>query len=133
MKRTLLALALVAAGTTAFADGATYDHPTPLASSVTRAEVRADAVQAQRNGQIANGEATVVAEPQRSTLTRVQVAAEVREAQRLGLLARGEVIPEATPAQERAIQLAGQRATATQLAAAQRRACLRRLTTPDPA
>lgn len=116
MKRTLLALALVATGSAAFADGATYEYPTHFQSSVSRAEVRADAVQAQRAGTIVTGEVNEVAVPLRSALTRAQVVAEAAEAQRLGLTHGGEVIVDATPAQLRSIQLAGERAASPRMA-----------------
>lgn len=116
MKRTLLALALVATGSAAFADGATYEYPTNFQSSVSRAEVRADAVQALRTGAIVIGEVNEVAVPLRSAVSRAQVVAEAGEARRLGLTQGGEVFVDATPAQLRSIQLAGERAAAPRMA-----------------
>jgi hypothetical protein len=116
MKRTLLALALVAAGTAAFAEGGTYEYPTTVNSALTRGEVQADASRTLRAGPIVTGEAQDVASPVRSTVSRAQVIAEAREAQRLGLTIGGEASAEATPAQLRSIQLAGERAIAPRMA-----------------
>jgi hypothetical protein len=122
MKKLAVAMALVAAGASSavFAEGATYEYPDAFKSTVTRAAVQANAAAAQRAGDLQVGEVNVVAQPLRSTVTRAQVLAEAREAQRLGLTSGGETTPEPTLAQLRAIQLAGERATAPQVAGAAR-------------
>ncbi len=118
--RTAFAAVLIAASTASFADGATYDGWNALQTTTSRAAVQADAATAQRNGEIVAGEIGSVEHAFKSTTTRVQVAAESREAQRLGLIGGGEVTPVASASQERAVQLAGQRAVASRLAIAAR-------------
>jgi hypothetical protein len=122
MKNLTIAIALVAASasTAVFADGATYEYPDHFASNVSRAAVQADAAMAQKAGLIVGGEINHVAQPSPSQLTRAQVVAEAREAQRLGLIGGGELSPVATPEQQRAIQVAGERAVADAVMAARR-------------
>jgi uncharacterized protein (DUF2126 family) len=58
-----LAVALVAASasTAVFADGATYEQPQAVASTVTRAQVAAEAAEAQRLNLVARGEISPIA------------------------------------------------------------------------
>lgn len=86
MKNLAIAIALVAASASSavFADGGRYEYPDTF----------------------------------KSTVTRAQVAAEAQEAQRLGLIGGGEVTRQATSAELRAIQIAGERAVARQVAGA---------------
>jgi len=81
-------------------------------SSKSRAEVVADTKAARAAGELpvfGDIGARVVDTP--SVLRREQVAAETREAARLGLLSYGELGPkQATPEQERLIEMAGMRA-----------------------
>jgi hypothetical protein len=115
------AVALVAAGSAAFAQEATYDYPTPITSSVSRADVRAEAAQALRAGTTIVGEASGVEHtPATSVVSRARVMAEAAEARRLGLSAIGERSVVASVEQERAIQVAGERTTGQVLASAQR-------------
>lgn len=104
-------VALAAAGS-AFAAEGTQDFPAGGISSLPRAEVRTDLVDALRAGNVYTGEASATPVA-KSSLTRTQVVAEAREAQRLGLLESGEVIKIATPAQAEQIRMAGERAIAT--------------------
>lgn len=122
MKNLAIAIALVAASasTAVFADGATYEYPDNFKSGVSRTAVQADAASAQKVGQIVAGEVNHVAQPTPSMLTRVRVAAEAREAQRLGLMAAGETSPVASVEQQRAIQVAGDRAVANAMVAGRR-------------
>jgi hypothetical protein len=112
----VFAAAVVLAGPV-LAEGGTPDHPQPFTSTVSRAEVRAEAIAAARAGLLSQGEATVVAETFVATKTRAQVLAEMHEARRLGLIAPGEADwPVATPAQAEQIRLAGLRAVQQTLA-----------------
>jgi hypothetical protein len=117
--RTLIAAALVAlfAAGGAVAQEATPDTWTEITSTVSRAEVRADAAAAQQAGRIEYGEASRSAVAFVSTKTRAQVLAEAAEAQRLGLLGHGErSAPSISPAQADLIQMAGLRALGTSVA-----------------
>src|SRR5574337_838945 len=61
-------------------------------STRTVAEVRAEAVAAQRAGQIAHGEQTLVAQPAlSSTLTRAEVRNDAKVAQRAGQIPHGDL------------------------------------------
>ena len=81
-------------------------------TSKTRAEVVADLKVAQATGQMpVPGEIGVRPIDTPSVKSRTQVAAETLEAKRLGLIAYGEQAPtQATPEQERLIEMAGLRA-----------------------
>ena len=113
-QRVLLSLAIALSAGAAMAEGPLQGNEVfNFQSQATRAEVQAQAAQANRAGLIARGEAqpsqaqaTVVA----GELSRAQVRAEAAEANRLGLIARGEVLPVATPGQIEQIRLAGLRA-----------------------
>ena len=88
-------------------------------STVSREQVRAELLAAQRSGQFVITESgpSVFSWAVPSTRSAVQVLAEVREARRLGLGVGSESNPTfATPAQERQIELAGRAAAATQMA-----------------
>jgi hypothetical protein len=113
----LVAAPFALLGTSANAD---IDTPATEEAAVympakTRAEVRAEFLEAQRRGLLPTSDG----EFSRSTAghehaiekTRAQVRAEFLEAQRLGLVMTGDGnMPEATPEQERQITLAGLRA-----------------------
>jgi len=105
-------------------------YPSAPVVGKTRAQVKAELAAAQRNGDmLAAGESGLrqkdldpgmyPADPVVAGKTRAQVVAETREAQRLGLLSgAGERGPkQATPQQERQIELAGLRATGQATAA----------------
>jgi hypothetical protein len=113
---------LVVAPFALLSTSANADIDTPAAEDAamyvpakTRAEVRAEFLEAQRRGLLPMSDGDFP----RSTATsdnvvektRAQVRAEFLEAQRLGLVMAGDGNqPEATPEQERQITLAGQRA-----------------------
>lgn len=115
MNSKLLTLATLAAAVSstlllslpASAQEATPDYPQRYTSTVSRADVRADAILARASGQIVDGERSYVAPVIGMPMSRAQVVAELREAQRLGLLAHGEqtVIP--TAAQLESVRTAG--------------------------
>ena len=101
---------------------ATSPELTSFVSQKTRAEVRAEVLQAVADHRIAHNDD----EYQRlavagfvSTQSRAQVAAETREAARLGLISRNDLdYPAATPTaeQQRLIEQAGERARSTRFA-----------------
>ena len=120
---TTLVIAFAGAGS-AFAQEGTQDFPDAKAlSHKSRAEVRAELLEAQRAGtlQIHNYAEASPAPAAASTLTRVQVAAETREAQRLGVVDTNEAdVRVATPAQLQLIRAAGLRALDSNMAQAAR-------------
>jgi hypothetical protein len=103
---------------TAFAQEAT-PSPSYVASSVSRAEVHAQAVAARQAGLADSGEATIVAPVMgKSSVVRAQVAAEAREALRLNAIQFGEAQRVITSAQLEQIATAGLgHAEATRVAA----------------
>lgn len=111
-QRILLPIAFALTTGAAFAEGPIQGNEVfGFNSTLSRAEVLAQAVEARDAGLIAQGEATsdqstVVA----SALTRVQVQAEAAEANRLGLIAHGEILPVPTTAQAEQVRVAGVRA-----------------------
>ena len=120
--RTLIAASLVSlsalfAATGAVAQEATPDNWTQSVSTLSRAEVRADAAAALRAGLIESGEATRWNVPTAAVNTRAQVRAEAVAALQLGLTDRGEAnAPSATPAQAEMIRQAGLRALSVPVA-----------------
>jgi hypothetical protein len=122
-RHSLIASALVAAfaASPAFAQEATPDTWTDIASTTTRAEVRADAAAALRAGEIERGEASSASADFRSLKTREQVRAEAVAAMRLGLIGHGErSAPSFTPAQAESIRQAGLDALSVPMAQATR-------------
>lgn len=124
--RKLQAIALVAASLvagSAFADGAEYEYPQPVRSTVSRSDVRAEGVAAVRRGDVVSDDYRSNQYPKAdilaaSQLQRAQVVAEAIEARRLGLIAEGERSqPVPTPAQAERVRLAGQAAVAKLVAA----------------
>jgi Domain of unknown function (DUF4148) len=111
-------IALVGAGS-AFAQEGTQDFPAAqFLSSKSRADVKAELANAQRNGTLVAYTEASPAQVPASTLTRTQVVAELREAQRLGLVGvsnEGD-FRIATPAQQESIRAAGLRAISTNVA-----------------
>jgi hypothetical protein len=108
---TRIVLPIVLSLTAAAAMASEFTPEAPFVSTMSRAEVRAEAIAARDAGQIANGEfAPVIVAESTSTLTRAQVRAEAVEAQRLGLLTAGESTVLPTPAQMEQVRLAGLRA-----------------------
>lgn len=122
----LIATALAAAigafaASPALAQEATPDTWMDIASTQTRAEVRADAVAALNAGRIERGEASTRRVEVQSVKTRAQVRAEAAAAMRLGLLGHGErSVSSFTPAQADAIRQAGLEALGTSVAQAAR-------------
>lgn len=121
----LIAASLVAGS--AFADGAEYDYPQAVHSTLSRAEVQAQTIAALRSGAVSRNdfESTPQAKADvvlASNLQRVQVLAEAREARRLGLIAEGDgSAPVATPAQLEQVRLAGVHAVQNHLASSTRK------------
>lgn len=106
----LVALSLLSAGS-AFAGEADFEVPTSYASStVSRGEVKAEALRARLAGLIAQGEHTVLAPETGAMLSRAQVRAEALEAIRVGAVSRGDETVIVTEAQLQSIRLAGQQA-----------------------
>lgn len=66
MNKLAIAFVLVAASasTAVFAEGATYELPQPVTSTVTRAQVAAEAAEAQRLNLVARGEISPIATPE---------------------------------------------------------------------
>jgi hypothetical protein len=116
--KTYLAVSIFSlfAAASAFAAEGTQDFGNDIASSKTRAEVRAETVAAARAGLIESGEASRGETPV-STLLRARVQAEANEASRLGLIGPSETLPQPTAAQLEQIRTAGERAVATVFAA----------------
>ena len=111
-QRVLLSLSIALSAGAAMAEGPLQGNEVfSFNSQLSRAEVQAQAAEANRAGLIARGEA----EPAQATvlasgLSRAQVRAEAAEANRLGLTAVGEIVPVATPGQAEQIRSAGLRA-----------------------
>ncbi|MGL4573433.1 MAG: DUF4148 domain-containing protein [Burkholderiaceae bacterium] len=107
-KSVLIAALAALAASTAMAESPERNVPYSPSSTVSRAEVAADAAKAQATGQIAKGEQTFVASVPSAEVSRAQVVAEARAAQRLGLIAHGEVAArDATAAELETIRMAG--------------------------
>jgi hypothetical protein len=71
--RHAVAALMFTAAASAFAQGrATPDHPQPIVSTLSRAQVIAETLEARRLGLIANGEQTVI--PSAAQLERVRLA-----------------------------------------------------------
>ena len=96
----------------AFADDASYDYPSAFTSSVSRAAVQAEGVQARAAGLIATGEQSVVLAQTGPGLTRAQVKAETLEAIRVGAISRHEQSAQPSAAQLESIRVAGLKALA---------------------
>ncbi|HSX91650.1 MAG TPA: DUF4148 domain-containing protein [Hydrogenophaga sp.] len=110
-QRVLLPIAFALTAGAAFAEGPIFVDP-PFTSTLSRAEVRAQALEARDAGVFALGEGqTLVAENTvKSNLSRAQVRAEAAEALRLGLHNGGEITTFASAQQAEQIRLAGLRA-----------------------
>jgi len=112
--RILVPLAFTLAAGASFAEGPLQGNEvfsSSAQSSLSRAEVRDQAVAARAAGLIANGEIQPVQAERGVGKTRDQVRAEFAAARRLGLVAAGEILPIATPEQAEQIRMAGVRAT----------------------
>lgn len=106
-----------ASATAAHASEASYENPVSLHSTLTRAEVLAQAVRAVAAGEISLSDNSYAPKINGTEKTRAQVVAETREAIRLGLTSFGEqtVIP--TAEQLARVEMAGLRALSMTLAA----------------
>lgn len=104
------AMASVAFTATAQANEGGFEYPLAYQSTLTRAEVRAEATRALAAGEVTRGEAGYVAPIIGMQKTRAQVFAETREAVRLGLVGGGEVIVTPTAVQLALVQMAGLKA-----------------------
>ena len=110
-KFTRIALPVVLSMTAAAAMASEFTPEAPFVSTLSRAEVRAEAVAARDAGLITSGEfAPIIVAENTSSVTRAQVRAEAAEARRLGLLTTGEITVLPTPAQLEQVRLAGLRA-----------------------
>lgn len=96
---------------------ATPDYPGVISTTLSRAEVQAEAQRAQAAGLIQHGERTVVIHSTGPSLTRAQVVAETLEAIRVGAIYRGERSVTPSASQLESIRQAGLRALATTMAA----------------
>ena len=113
----VIALIGAAFGATAARAGeAEPDYPTAFTSTVSRAQVQADAVRARAVGHIAIGERSYVVADTGPGLTRAQVAAETLEAIRIGAIDHREHNQFATAMQLESIRQAGLRAVAMTVA-----------------
>lgn len=92
IKLVAIAAATLAASLSAFAEGATYEYPQPMTSTLTRAEVRADLDSARAMGMLAVGEASYVAPTGGRPLGRGEVRAELAAAQANNELSSGEMV-----------------------------------------
>ena len=99
-KSIALSLTLALGAGAAFAEGPIEGNEVfNFQSTLSRAEVQADAVQANQAGLIARGEVLPVEDKvANSGLSRAQVRAEAAEATRLGRTARGEIVSVTTGA-----------------------------------
>jgi hypothetical protein len=109
--RVLLPIALALSAGAALAEGPLQGNEVfNFQSTLSRAEVQAQARAAEQAGLIARGEIVPVQAEAVGALSRAQVRAETIEARRLGLIAHGEILPVATPEQIEQVRLAGLRA-----------------------
>lgn len=112
MKAALLPIVLALSAGAAYAEGPLQGNEVfNFSPTLSRAEVQAQAVQSNRDGLVARGESTPVANTgATSGLSRAQVSAEAAEANRLGLVANGEIVPVFSAAQVEQVRMAGMRA-----------------------
>lgn len=90
MNKHFFAAALVVASFSALADGAEYQYPQVMSSSLSRAEVRAELARAAAAGELLAGEQSYVAPVAGQPLSRNEVRAELETALGANSLARGE-------------------------------------------
>lgn len=105
-----------ASATAAHASEASYEAPVSLHSTLTRAEVRAEAARAVAAGEISLSDDSYAPKIVGTAKTRAQVVAETREAIRLGLISHGDETVLPTTAQLERIELAGLQALRMTLA-----------------
>ncbi len=121
MKAALLPIAFALTAGAAFAEGPIFVDP-PFTSTLSRAEVRAEALAARDAGRFELGDGQVIvagkaADSSNSATqyaaggaTRAQVRAEAAEALRLGYFNGGEITQFPSAEQAEQVRLAGQRA-----------------------
>ena len=119
--KTLLTVAIALIGTAFGATSARAgevepDYPMTFTSTLSRAQVQADAMRARAAGHIAIGERSYVVAETGPGLTRAQVVAETLEAIRVGAIDRHEHSQFATATQLESIRQAGLRAVAMTVA-----------------
>jgi len=85
-------------------------RPAQQASTLSRAEVQAEAASSRTSGRTVRGDLVSAEAPVAAPMTRAQVIAEMLEHRRLGLTPRGKHHPQATPEQAEQIRQAGLRA-----------------------
>lgn len=91
MNKLLIAAAFVATSFSALADGASYEYPQPVTSSVSRAEVQAQTARAAARGEIVSGELSYVAPAEGPALSRAEVRLALDDARRNNELISGEM------------------------------------------
>jgi Domain of unknown function (DUF4148) len=113
------AVALIgfASTTAAHANEVSYEAPVTWQSTLTRAEVRAEAARARAAGEFSLSDETYVPKVAFMPKTRAQVHAETLEAIRLGLTRNGEDTVLPTVEQLSRVEMAGLRALSMTLAA----------------
>ena len=121
MKAALLPIAFALSAGAAFAEGPIFVDP-PFTSTLSRAEVRAEALAARDAGRFELGDGQVIVAGKAvdnsndatqyvaGEVTRAQVRAEAAEALRLGYFNGGEILPVPSDAQIEQVRLAGVRA-----------------------
>lgn len=102
--------------TAAHANEVSYEAPVSLQSTLTRAEVRAQAARSVAAGEISLSDDSYAPRILGTEKTRAQVVAETREAIRLGLVSHGDETVVPTTAQLERIEMAGLRALTMTLA-----------------
>lgn len=114
-----LAVAVIgfASATAAHANEVSYENPLVQQSTLTRAQVRGEAVRAHNAGEYSVGEQSWVPVLMGIAKTRAQVVAEIHEAIRLGLVSGGEEDVVATSEQNARVELAGLKALSMTVAA----------------
>lgn len=113
--RALLPLVLALGAGAALAEGPLQGNEVfQFQSTLSRAEVRAQAVAARDAGQLPRGEILPVQADAGPALSRTQVRAEAAEARRLGLLPQGEILPVVSAAHAEQMRLAGLQAVSGQ-------------------
>jgi hypothetical protein len=110
------AIALLGAAS-AFAQEGFTELPGVDHSTLTRAEVQAEALRARATGLIAFNDHEQVLYTSGMGKTRAQVVAETLAARRVGAISNNDRLVELTPAQAEAIEMAGQQAVHLQMAA----------------
>jgi len=90
MKNFTIAATLIVASFSALASEATYQSPQVFTSTVSRAEVQAQAIAARDRGELAGGEQSYVAAPTGRALTRHEVLADLAAARANNELDNGQ-------------------------------------------